>query len=257
MPTDNNKSEGWNIIGRSFWNIGHTYIREDNNALNMFLENISSQKQCCIIGASGVDLIKAAMAHHLDFCVIDFSRTMCEDLAKEIHPEQCQMFLQDVILDDPKRFAEHFHYILTDQVINTFSKETVPTFFSNMSQMLKPGGELRTIIKIGYYDLDQLLIEHGRNTGTLHHFFDETKNTINYANAEQELSAILVPHEQVPKEVLVDWYMGRGEESRFDLKEIDSNLINSRIPTGRFEIIEMRPISNLTQSMYFRFQWLP
>lgn len=254
---NNNKSDGWNIIGRSFWDIGHVYIRENENALNLFMNNIDTEQCSCIIGASGVDLIKAAMKYQIKFAVVDFSKQMCEDLAKELYPEQCTMYLHDMIYDPPQRFLNQFYYILTDQVINCFARESVPLFFKNISQMLKPYGELRTIIKIGFYDIDQHIINYGKKIGTVDNFYDMTRKTINYSKAEQELNAIVVPHQDVPKDVLVKWYMNRGEESRFELEDINMDLINQSITTGKFEIVEVKPISRLTRSMYFRFQWQP
>lgn len=257
MSSENSKSDGWNIIGRSFWNIGHVYIRESVNALNLFMNEIKWSNPVAIIGASGIDLIKRALQQKLDFSVIDFSSKMCEDLAQEIHPEHCPMFLHDMIYDAPTRFARAFNYILTDQVINCFARVNVPLFFKNISLMLQPQGELRTIIKIGFYDIDQHIIEYAKKIGTVDNFYNFQQKTINYAKAQEELDAIVIPHQDVPKELLVKWYMNRGEESRFELEDINVNLINQAVTDGQFKIIEAIPISSLTRSTYFRFQWIP
>src|SRR5437016_710051 len=82
--------------------------------------------------------------------------------------------------------------------------------------------------ELGFYPMDLLLIEEGRRRGTLSRFYDEETCTFDYASAREELEACLVPHGSIERNVLLDWYEGRGKESRFQDEGIQQQLLDAK-----------------------------
>ena len=235
--TQPSHSKAWNLIGQLFWDIGHRSLREDKNIINLLLCDINPEKKCCIIGASTVPLIQEMLQLNFKISVLDFSRQMCKDLKKEIAPQKCDIKIFNIINKLPEKLYNSYHYIFADQLINCFRKEDIPLFFANISKLLITDGELRAIIKIGLYKIDEEIIEQGEKLKISNGFYDEKNQTINYSKAYHELSVLL--ENNIHKESLINWYFYRGEEMRFKINDINEAFINVKFKTADLKLLNL------------------
>jgi SAM-dependent methyltransferase len=229
---ENQKSDAWDIVGGMFWKLGRKSARPSSAEIMLFLENIPANARCCIIGASTKELIEIAISQQIRVTVMDFSETMLNDLKAEIGENFCTFWHVDILMRIPEVLHKSFDYVLTDRLINRFTRQDVPVFLQNIITLLAHNGQLRMTVKLGYYPMDLLLIEEGRARGTVEKFYDEPSRTIDYSKATDELETRLVPHGDIPREVLLRWYHGRGKESRFVSEDILS-MISAASQSGR------------------------
>lgn len=234
----NPKAAAWDIIGGKFWKQGRKSARPSQTEIQMFLSGTAPGERCGILGASTKELVEAAVARQLDVTVFDFSAVMLDDLKSEIGEDSCEYIRLDALEAVPDVLRGSLRFALADRLINRFMVQEVPVFLQNVLALLVTGGELRMTVKLGLYPMDALLIEEGRRRGTLARFYNEDTRTLDYACAMDELKACLVPHGSIPRELLLDWYMQRGKESRFDSDAIRRMLFEANRTQRRFCDIE-------------------
>jgi len=255
----NTKSKAWNVLGISFFEIGHIPTRVNQQLLEKFLENIPSHSKCCIVGASTLNLIKASIERGLNTTVVDFSAKMCKELRRHLGQSKnlCTIKLCDMtnVKDVLKVFKHKYDYILTDQVINCFNNHELDSFLQNISKILEPSGEFRVLVNIGLYDIDNRLITKGKELGTVNNFFDPNLFIIDYSKAVNELKAIFP--KKLFRHKLCNYYSRKGVEMRFADTGIDENMLNHNITNGKFKIIDALATDNISKSILYRIKWLP
>jgi hypothetical protein len=204
-----------------FWDLGRKSAKPSSREIELYLQDLSPNEPVCIVGASSRDVVARAVATDLTVQVYDFSQRMVADLKSELGPHKNLSIDVHDALEEPS-VGEHnrFKVVLADRLINRFSKQEAARFFNQMAKILMPEGELRLMIKIGLYEIDKALIREGLRRGTVGQFFNESTHTINFSAASDELEAAVVPHGEIPRDVLIAWYKGRGAESRFEVEDV-------------------------------------
>jgi len=234
----NPKASAWDAVGGMFWRKGRKSARPSRAELQMFLAEIGPGERCGILGASTKELIEAAVVRQLGVVVFDFSTVMLQELQHAIGANSCAYVCLDLLESIPDALRSSVRFVLADRLINRFSHHEVPVFLRNALTLLLGGGELRMTVKLGLYPMDLLLIDEGRRRGTLKRFYDEETRTIDYGSARQELEVCLVPHGSIRRDVLLDWYVGRGKESRFDHETVIQMLADANENSRLFHVTD-------------------
>lgn len=246
----NYKYQAWDLIRQDYWRLKQQTHAAIPQANQLLVANLNQAHNCCVLGASQLSLIRAICNMGIKPVVIDFSANMCRDLRDVFDSNQCAIVLHDVTQPLPLTLQHQFDVVLADQLFNCLSREELTTAIANIASLLKPQGELRTLVKLGFYSIDKKIIMLGEHNGTLHDFYNPIHNVINYSLAKHELMAAIKPEAGVSLEVLLNWYLNRGCEQRFKLDDISDDLINSRVQNGFLEIIA-REFSNDVEDMAF------
>ncbi|MEK6303216.1 MAG: hypothetical protein AABO41_21095 [Acidobacteriota bacterium] len=218
------KSRAWDLVGGMFWRLGRESARPSRAEIELFLKDINSRSTCCIIGATTKELIETAIERRMEVTVMDFSEATLEDLKGDMAAKEYESLCIDVLSPIPQYLLKKQRFILSDRLVNRFTRKDVPNFLRNALAVLAKAGELRITVKLGLYPMDIALIEEGRSRGTLKQFYDEETRTLDYAEARAELETRLLPHGRIPRDVLLQWYQGRGKESRFTDEDIQNML---------------------------------
>lgn len=221
-----------------FWRLGRESARPSREEIELFLKGIKSRSRCCIIGATTKDLIEAAIRRGLKVTVLDFSEVTLEDLKADIGAKEFESHCVDVLLPIPQHLLKSQSFIISDRLVNRFTRQDVPIFLRNTLAMLSEAGELRMTVKLGLYPMDIALIEEGRSRGTLAQFYDEATRTLDFSQAHGELKERLIPHGRIPRDVLLQWYQNRGKESRFTDEDIHNQLVAARDQGRSFNTID-------------------
>ena len=250
----NPKAQAWNNVGKLFWQLGRNNAKPNTRMVNRFLENIPRQDTCLIIGASTKSLIETAINQHLTVTVIDFSETMCRDLANAIHnkpkkqkKQHLSILLQDALATPHPALCQSQQFILSDRLINRFSPEETYLFFDNIKYFMQPHAELRLTIKMGLYAVDHALIQQGKVWGTLDQFYNEQEGWIDFSKAPDEMNACTLSHGEIPQDILVAWYRGRAKEARFNQEKIHT-LFNHH----GFHLLEEEELDEQTSTFFYR-----
>jgi hypothetical protein len=214
-PLGNPKSQAWDHVGAMFWKLGRPSARPDAATIERFLTGLDAGAAVLIVGASTRDLIAAAIKRDMMVTVADFSSRMCEDLAAELGCAPVGILQADITRDCGWVGEGRFAAILSDRLINRFTAEETVRAMRSKARLLQAGGEIRATVKHGYYPMDLRLIDLGRADGTLGRFYDERTHTIDYSAAAHLLAEALVPHGDIPRDVLLPWYLGRARETRY------------------------------------------
>jgi sirohydrochlorin ferrochelatase len=219
LPRDarisNPKSHAWDHVGSQFWELGRPSARPDAATIARFLDGFDAGAAVLIVGASTRDLVVAAVRRGAEVTVVDFSRRMCDDLAAALRGLPVGILLAD-ITDDCSHVGRHrFAGVLSDRLVNRFTVEELGRALRSMTRLARSGHEIRFTVKHGFYPMDLRLLELGRSDGTVNRFYDERSHTIDYPSAAHLLEQALVPHGDIPRAVLLPWYLGRGKETRY------------------------------------------
>jgi hypothetical protein len=199
-----------------FWRLGRKTAKPSAAEIDLYLSGAGPSSRVCVVGASTKDLVEAAVSRGAQVLVLDFSQTMCDHLERELAPACLTTRCVDILQPPPADLVGSQDLVLADRLVNRFIRRELTGFFRSTLMLLTPGGEMRTTVKIGFYPMDLELLEEGRARGTLERFYDEETRTLDFSQAPDELRARLVPHGDIPREVLLEWYHGRGQESRFE-----------------------------------------
>lgn len=217
---ENTKAAAWDLIGGAFWTAGRTTAKPSATELELFTAGIAAGSRVTVVGASTKDLVEALIARDAQVSVLDFSARMCDDLRSALPEGSWQVLQHDITGPAPAQLRGTQQYVLSDRLINRFSGPEAQAGVEGMLDLLAVGGEVRTSIKLGLYDMDRRMIEVGRERGCLSSFFDEANNIIDFAAAGDVLVDALLPHGEIPAHLLLDWYRGRGREQRFDHEDV-------------------------------------
>ncbi|MCG6122420.1 MAG: class I SAM-dependent methyltransferase [Microvirga sp.] len=212
---ENAKASAWDLVGGLFWTKGRATARPTDAEIDIFLEGLAPGARVAIIGASTKDLVEAAFDRGLSATVLDFSAKMCADLA-DVVGSGADIRVQDITGEIPATLRGRFDAVLSDRLVNRFTREEAVRAFSGMLALLREGGTLHASIKLGFYPMDERMIEEGRRRQTLAAFYDESTRTIDFPAAGEILETCLLPHGEIDRTILLSWYRGRGCESRFD-----------------------------------------
>jgi hypothetical protein len=211
----NHKADAWNIIGGLFWSEGRKSARPTQAEIELFTVGIPREARCAVVGASTKDLIEALLARDLQVSVFDFSSKMCADLEAALSKPRLRVEMLDITCPIPLHFTGSQDFILCDRLINRFTTVEAACALKGMRALLTDPGEIRASVKLGFYEMDYLMFASGKETGTLHEFYDSATQTINFAKAGDVLDRALLSHGSINRDILLRWYRGRGSETRF------------------------------------------
>lgn len=250
----NLKSHGWDMVGGLFWKMGRVSARPSKTEIDILLGGINHGERCVIVGASTKELIEEAIRRGIKITVIDFSNTMCNDLRRDIGQlsDRCEIICHDILGPVPNELKNSEKYVLADRLINRFTLNDAIVFFNNALTMLKNEGEIRTSVKLGFYEMDNILIEEGKKRGTLTNFFDPASNTIDFAAATDELRVSLLPHGSIPSDILLKWYYFRGKETRFNDDDIKQLFHVANSEGKKFSKISSQLFSDSPSTVLYR-----
>lgn len=213
--SENAKASAWDLVGGLFWTKGRATARPTDAEIDIFLDGLSPGARVAIVGASTKDLVQAALDRGLAVTVLDFSAKMCADLAGAVSGD-ADIRVQDITVDIPAPLRGKFDAAMSDRLVNRFTREEAVRALSGMLALLREGGTLRASIKLGFYPMDERMMEEGRRRRNLSAFYDESTRTIDFPAAGDVLESCLLPHGEIDRSILLSWYRGRGRESRFD-----------------------------------------
>lgn len=250
--SSNPKAAAWDRVGEMFWKLGRKTAKPSAREIDLYLADAGPTSRVCVIGASTKDLVEAAVSRGAQVLVLDFSQTMCDQLERELSPTCFLSRCMDILQTPPDDLTGTQNLVLADRLINRFIRQELPQFLRNSLALLAPGGELRTTVKMGFYPMDLSLIEEGRVRGTLERFYDETTRTLDFSQASEELRARLVPHGDIPREVLLDWYHGRCQESRFEDEDIRQALEEATLNGRRLSLLSGFPCPDAPGTQFYR-----
>ena len=250
---ENCKSAAWDLVGSLFWTQGRSTARPTENEIGIFLEGLATEASIAIVGASTKDLVQAAVSCGLSVTVLDFSPKMCADLAAQLD-EPVDVRVQDITAPITAELQARYDAVLSDRLINRFTREETVQAFSGMLALLKQGGSLRTSVKLGLYPMDERMIEEGSRLGTLSSFFDGPTQTIDFEAAGIVLESCLLPHGDIDRDILLNWYRGRGRESRYTDGDIRSLAAKADFRDHTLSLVLSQPFPDAKETTYYAFQ---
>jgi hypothetical protein len=233
----NPKSAAWDLVGGLFWESGRRTARPSIDELERMTRGIPAGARCVVVGASTRDLVVALLGRGAQVTVLDFAERMCADLRATLPPGACPIHQHDITSAPPSHLAGIHDYVLSDRLINRFSETEALPGLLGMAGLLAMGGEVRTSVKLGLYPMDERMIELGRRHGRLAAFYDERQRVMNFAAAGEILQQALLPHGDIPAEVLLDWYRRRGTEKRFEHEDVVELFANSATRRGTLRLL--------------------
>lgn len=233
----NPKSAAWDLVGGQFWESGRRTARPSAAEIERMARGIAAGARCVVVGASTRDLVVALLGRGAEVTVLDFAERMCADLRAALPPQACPIHQHDITSSPPGRLAGRQDYVLSDRLINRFSESEALAGLQGMAALLAVGGEVRTSVKLGLYPMDGRMIELGRRHGCLAAFYDERQRVMNFAAAGQILEEALLPHGDIPAEVLLNWYRGRGTEKRFEHEDVVELFAKSGTRPGTLRLV--------------------
>lgn len=218
---DKERASAWDVLGGDFWRLAPDSAKPSTEDIDLYLRGLNPGAVCGVLGASSKAVIDEAVQRGLRTMVIDFSARTLSDLAADLGCEGWRAVHHDVLDRPPPELVGIFDVLIADRLINRFVGHEVARFMVNVTSMLRAGGQFRSVIKLGYYESDWPLLEAGRRIGNLASFFDEDSRTIDYSAAGPALDIGVVPHGNIPRDRLLEWYRRRGKESRFELTDVE------------------------------------
>lgn len=222
------KAHAWDLVGGMFWRLGRVTARPSAQAVDQFLFGAGAACRVCVVGASTKNVVEAALARQASVTVIDFSGVMCRDLRHELPSPALTCHCADILGPPAAPLVGAFDVVVADRLINRMVHAECAVLFAHVCDLLRPGGVARLSAKLGFYEMDRRLLDEGRRRGTIDRFFDQRTRTIDFSQAESELSSIRVEHGRIPSDVLLPWYVGRGRESRFELQDLHGAIGTAR-----------------------------
>ncbi len=249
----NAKSEAWELIGDQFWRIGRVSARPSEAEIKLFLEGVDAGTRVTIIGASTKFLIESAIDRGAVVTVLDFSRRMCSDLRDALHGSACDIRLCDVTRDIPNTLVAGSDLVLSDRLINRFDRSEASVACANMAR-LAGTGLVRASIKLGLYEMDERLIEHGKTEGNLDSFYDSAEKTFWFERAGPVLERALCPHGTIDRNILLEWYRRRGRETRFEYETVVAILASPKAQAnGPLRLRRHLPFPDAPRTAMFEF----
>jgi hypothetical protein len=245
------KAEAWDAIGSLFWELGRSSARPSEREIEEFLAGLPPRSACAVIGASTKELIEAMIAAGHEVTVLDFSRRMCEDLGGALGEGRCRIRQVDITRPVPEDLRATQAAVLSDRLLNRFGPEEAIDALAGMAALAAPGGEVRATARLGFYPMDLRMIELGRERGCLERFYDADRRTLDFAAADGVLESAVLPHGEIPRDLLLEWYRGRGLEKRFDDAEIRAL---AEVPGGSLRLEEAAPVPDSAETTMYRWR---
>ncbi|BCJ07379.1 hypothetical protein PRtIB026_A28980 [Pseudomonas sp. RtIB026] len=174
--------------------------------------------------------------------VFDFSSRMCSDLAAELEVQgvsAVSVFRLDITKSIPSEQRGQFDLVVSDRLINRLTEDECLLALHGMSELLAPGGEIRTSVKLGLYPMDEKMLVMAGRAGIASNFFDSVTNTIDYAKAGELLESCIVAHGDIPRDSLLQWYRGRGKEKRYSADDVVRISEAAVVPSRLIEWVEL------------------
>lgn len=218
--TVNSKASAWDHIGSLFWEVGRTTAKPSQHEIGMFLAGVDAQARCVVVGASTKDLVESLIARGARVIVLDFSKRMCRDLRAALPPGSCEVELADITRPLARHLLGSADFVLSDRLVNRFSGAEALAGLCGMASLLTPGGQIRTSVKLGLYPMDYRMISLGRERGELERFYDAEQKIIDFSAAGNVLTHAVLPHGDIDRALLLNWYRGRGREQRFEHEDV-------------------------------------
>jgi hypothetical protein len=237
-----------------FWELGRKTARPSPTEIAQFLDAIPAHAKIAVIGASTKELVEAAIGQDMDVWVFDFSPKMCADLRAAVSNRCVQIQCLDITAAIPEDFISQFDYVFSDRLINRFIAAEAASAFTGQLALLRVGGELRISVKLGYYPMDERMIAEGRRMGQLHTFFDEATRTIDFTAAGDILDRCMLPHGDIPRDILLNWYRGRNKESRFEDADIRALAACARFGQHQLILLDVELFQDAGSTMMYRFK---
>jgi hypothetical protein len=248
---NNPKAKAWDTLGALYWGAGYNGGPVGHD-IDQYLEGVGAGTKLVIVGASTRFLIGAAIERGAEVTVLDFSQRMCDALKSVVDARSCSVILHDITTPVSDALRMKYDLLLADRLINRFTEAEVVPALSNMLALLKNDGEIRTAIRLGFYARDLPIIEEGRRRGTVSQFFDPETWTINYALAGDILDMCMQPHGDIPRELLLAFYRGRGPEKRFKKEDIERYVAAASDQERRLVVTDTQSFQEVRdQVLYF------
>lgn len=246
----NPKAKAWNAVGSLFWSHGRKSARPSATEINLLLENLPASARVVVIGASTKELIEAAVNAGYRVLVLDFASKMLGDLAASLEPDCIDVGLADITSPDSWRFESQADAVVSDRLVNRFTSDEAIAAFSNMFKLCRPGGLVRTSVKIGLYEMDRRMIDLAQAKGQLAEVWNPSTKTINLA-VPGILEQALLPHGDIDRQLLMQWYRGRGCETRYEREDV-LHLARKGFPA--LEVIKIEPLPDAPDTDQFCFR---
>jgi hypothetical protein len=243
----NPKAEGWDAVGGLFWTHGRKSARPSATEINLFLEDLPPSARVVIIGASTKELVEAAVraGHHV--LVVDFATKMLGDLSACLERNCVDVCLADITSEDSLPLNPDADAVLSDRLVNRFTSDEAVIAFSNMFKLCRPGGLVRTSVKLGLYEMDRRMLALAQAKGQLAEVWNPSTKTINLA-MPGILEEALLPHGDIDREILMRWYRGRGRESRYQREDV---LHLARRGFPMLEVVKIEPLPDAADTDQF------
>jgi hypothetical protein len=245
------KAEAWDVIGSLFWELGRRSARPSEQEIDEFLTGLPPCSPCAVIGASTKELIEAMIDAGHEMTVLDFSQRMCADLGSVLGAGQCRIQQLDITQPVPERLRATQEAVLSDRLLNRFGPEEAVAALAGMAALMAPGGEIRATVKLGFYPMDLRMISLGRERGCLDRFYDPGQKTLDFGAADGVLESAVLPHGEIPRDLLLQWYRGRGVEKRFDDAEIR---VLSEQFDGPLRLVDAAVVPDSPETMRYRWR---
>lgn len=216
----NEKAEAWQHVGGLFWTHGRATARPSQAEIDQFLDGAGAADCVVVVGASTKELVEAAASRVRCVVVLDFSSRMIDDLREHLPEGMAELHVIDITQPPPAALRGIAELVLSDRLINRFTRTEAAQAFQSMLALAKPGGEVRTSVKIGLYDMDRRMIEEAERSGCLEGVWDPASRTIDFSHSDKVLERAVLPHGEIPRDVLLAWYRGRRKETRFERSDI-------------------------------------
>jgi len=217
--------------------------------ITSYLKDIGPGDKCCIIGASTIELILEALNKGVNVTIIDFSRIMI-DAAREFlgNNSNCEFICRDILSPISLGELDFFQYVISDRLINRFTRDETSIFFDNITNLFDSSGEVRTVVKMGRYELDKKIISYQKINKDSCVIYNEKIEQIDFSRAEKALYEIPFANGSIPKEILVKWYVKRGQESRYQ-----ESILKEIIETSKQRYIKsVEKVNDNTDSLYYK-----
>jgi hypothetical protein len=227
----NSKVEAWDMIGDLFWEKGRKTAMPSDAEMKLFTNGIKSGDKVAVIGASTKYLVELLMEIGAIVTVYDFSKQMCDALKNALSFNAPKIEVLDITAQLNEELIGSQDYVLNDRLVNRFTWNESIKAVRNM-MLLAINGEVRASILLGLYPMDERMIALGKERGTLEEFYDEKNKTMYFAKAGDVLKDALVPHGDIKPEILLQWYIHRKEEVRFDDSDVRRLVNNVELPNA-------------------------
>lgn len=221
MTNINSKADGWNAVGGDYWRLGKENSKPSHFEIERFLDRVSKSTRVAVVGASTIDVIRAAAARARSVHVFDFSTAMLHDAKLELDGADGEILFShwDVTLPPDDQFLATFDLLISDRLLNRFSERELDLSLKHLLSIVSISGEMRMSIRLGLYDRDIALIQKAESLGKERQFYDSENKSIDFSVAVQLFPDELLGNGAINKETMIEWYIARGIEKRWEQEE--------------------------------------